>query len=732
MEIAFPYRSGARALARGFRLALVLLAAGCARNAAGRGGPFPGFSEFEGRTVSQVAFTGDLLLPLDSLRAVTTVRPPTCAIQFLPSLICPRTRHYRLDLSDLASDVVRLQLYYRDHGFYGTRVVPDVEATGDDEVAVSFGVAPGDQVTLRSLDVEGVDSLPEIDPAREIEGRIPLQEGDPFGRVYFLAAADSIRAVLYRHGYAYAEVLRNYSIDTIADIAEVTYEAVPGPLVRVDSIEIVGADRLDRRTVMKEMAVRPGDILPLPALAESQRNLYQLPIVNFASVELAPDSLQADADSSTATVLVRVVEAAKYVTNATLGFGTVECVRTGARLMDRNFLGGGRTLELSASAARIGAGEPVDFGFRSRNFCGGQRGQLGDTVLTYRIAADYRQPRLFGTHTRLSLNVHAERQAEIALFLRRSVGSQFSVSREVAPGVAVGVGLQVDRGSTEATQAIFCVVFTACTDVEQQPLRSPRLSNAATLSASIDRVGGAATSVRGWRAQSSLAWSSPALLSDDRYLNLLAEVSGFRPLGRGMVLAARVQGGTFLGSNGPAGYIPVERRFYAGGPNSVRGFPPNALGPIAYITTKIPYQPDYSDISTQQYPLGGTRMLTGTLELRLPSAFLSQYLRWAAFVDAGQVWAPGLHNPDTDVDFGTGRLAVTPGVGVRITTPVGPIRVDVAYNPGLRTGPLYYTRVDDQGRPAGTLELLAPNFQPLRTRWLDRLEFQLAVGQAFC
>jgi hypothetical protein len=44
MEIAFPYRSGARALARGFLLALVLLAAGCARNASGRGGPFPGFS----------------------------------------------------------------------------------------------------------------------------------------------------------------------------------------------------------------------------------------------------------------------------------------------------------------------------------------------------------------------------------------------------------------------------------------------------------------------------------------------------------------------------------------------------------------------------------------------------------------------------------------------------------------------------------------------------------------
>jgi outer membrane protein assembly factor BamA len=400
--------------------------------------------------------------------------------------------------------------------------------------------------------------------------------------------------------------------------------------------------------------------------------------------------------------------------------------------MDRNFLGGGRTLELSARSARIGAGAPLDFGLRSSNFCGGQRGQVGDTVLTYRLAADFQQPRLLGTRTRFSLNAYAERQAEVSLFVRQSVGSQLSVSRDFGGGFGSGVGLQVERGSTQASYAIFCVIFAACTEEEQIPLRERRWSNAATLTSSFDRVrGGTELRLNGYRLRSSVAWAAPLLYSTDEYLNVFGEAVGFWTMRPGWVVAARVQGGSFLSGAGPSGYIPPERRFYAGGPTTVRGFPPNSLGPLAYITTAECGSSACSDINPQRYPLGGTRTVVGTVELRTPSPFMPQYLRWAAFVDAGQVWAPGLRNPDTDQDFGAATVQVTPGVGMRIATPVGPIRVDVGYNPGLRAGPLYYARVDEKGRPLGTLELLRANYTPPQQGLLSHLEFHLAVGQAF-
>lgn len=715
----------------GVALAGALVVSGCATNAAR--GPFPGFAEFQDRPVGRVQFEGDLQLPVDSLRAITSVRAPQCRIRFLPGWLCfTGKRRYRLDLTDLQTDLVRLHLYYRDHGFYGTRVVPAVEPAEGESVDVRFGIDPGQQVILRQLAVEGTE---EVLPDVPVVERLPLQVDGPFRRVNFLASGDTIRSLLYRRGHAYAEVLRNYSVDTITDAAEAHFVAIPGPLVRVDTIRILGADQLDRNTILKQIGVRQGQILQRPALTESQRNLYQLGIVNFASVELAPDSLQVDPDSTSATVVVRIVEAAKYLTDAALGYGTVDCLRAGVRGVDRNFLGGGRTLEITARAAKIGVGAPLDFGFQG-NLCRGLRQDLFSDQVTYRLAADFLQPRLLGTRTQLTAGIHAEREAELLLYLRESIGAQSAVSREVGRGITVGSGLQIMRGSTRASPAIFCVLFTACTEQEQRPLTLARWTNAATLSGSLDRTRLAGQSLRGYQLRTNAVWASPLLLSDDRYMSVLGEAAGFWPLKTGWDLAARLQAGGFLtGSIGSRNSnIPPERRFYAGGPNTVRGFPANALGPQSYLVTEEEYnrkQGIVEELAVQRFPLGGTQVVVGSLELRTPSPFLGQFLRLASFVDVGQVWAAGLDSRTTQVPLAGGNLVVTPGVGLRITTPVGPIRLDVGYNGyGERAGPLYLA-LQDEDEQLSDLILLRPRYAPRASSFLDRLQIHIAVGQAF-
>jgi hypothetical protein len=136
------------------------------------------------------------------------------------------------------------------------------------------------------------------------------------------------------------------------------------------------------------------------------------------------------------------------------------------------------------------------------------------------------------------------------------------------------------------------------------------------------------------------------------------------------------------------------------------------------------------NVPVQAFPLGGTQVLVGTVEVRGPSPFLAQFTRMAGFVDVGQVWSPGLDESDSPVSLAGGNLVVTPGVGLRITTPVGPIRVDVAYNAyDLREGPLYLA-LDREGR-LSDLVLARPRFRPQQQTFLDRLQFHIAVGQAF-
>lgn len=106
----------------------------------------------------------------------------------------------------------------------------------------------------------------------------------------------------------------------------------------------------------------------------------------------------------------------------------------------------------------------------------------------------------------------------------------------------------------------------------------------------------------------------------------------------------------------------------------------------------------------------------------MPSPIYADFFRLAAFVDAGQVWAPG-----SEI-YGIADLRVTPGMGLRIATPVGPIRLDVAYNPYPHpTGPLYF--VDPV---SGDLLPIEEAHRPPEDRsLLQRLEFSFAVGQAF-
>jgi outer membrane protein insertion porin family len=708
-------------------LLLMSVLSGCA--ATGRAaGPFPGLAEYAGREVRQVEFAGNLQIPRDSLELITITRPTRCRLPFLPLGLCPVGRdRYFLDLSELARDVARIQLYYRDHGYFGTRIIPSVDPLQPGRVGVRFAVIPGDRVTLTELLVEGTE---EIVPAEELLRTLPLREGEPFRRGAFLSSADTVRAALLQRGYAYAEVLRNYAIDTIADVAEVQFVAIPGPLVRVDSIGFVGTDRLSQRTARRALTFREEDILRVAELNRSQRNLYALGLVNFASVEIGEGPVDLAADTARAGVLVRVVEAPQYLVDASAGYGTVDCFRTEARWVNRNFIGGARRLEVSGLVSKIGVGQPLAAGLEN-NLCYALRDDRFSDRVNYRIAADLQQPQLFGTRNQLGANIRAERLSELNAFLREARGGQLALSRTLGLNTFLTTTVDIERGFTRADPAVFCIGFDVCAPEDWAPLEQSRWSNALSQAVVYDRTQTEGNVTRGFQLRGGAAWASGLLGSDDQYLRLIGDAVSYRPLRPGWVLAARLQGGIIPErSIDPAtNFIPPERRFYGGGPNSVRGFGRNALGPVVYVADSVRVNPQGEEefLNVRSSATGGTQLAVGSLELRTPSPILSEFMRLGIFVDAGQVWAPG-------TDLTTAPLRFTPGAGVRFITPVGPIRIDAAYNPyGRQAGPLFL--VDRVPRPEdGALEAVLRRvpgiYEPPGRLW-DRFQFHFAVGQAF-
>lgn len=131
----------------------------------------------------------------------------------------------------------------------------------------------------------------------------------------------------------------------------------------------------------------------------------------------------------------------------------------------------------------------------------------------------------------------------------------------------------------------------------------------------------------------------------------------FYDLGSTITLATALRAG-YARAHGEDESVPVAERFYVGGASTHRGFRERELGPKG------------EDGSA----LGGTSYLLANVELRAP---LLGSLEGGAFLDVGNAW-------EGRIDVTDLRWAV--GLGLRLRTPIGPLRVDGGYLLGAREG----------------------------------------------
>src|SRR2546430_10265567 len=123
-------------------------------------------------------------------------------------------------------------------------------------------------------------------------------------------------------------------------------------------------------------------------------------------------------------------------------------------------------------------------------------------------------------------------------------------------------------------------------DADQVFLSNRRPFGAITTTVLTGHVNSILDPSRGSIAQLTLVYASRYVLSDSLYEFNRGEldISRYWPLSRRTVLAVRARGCVILPqaitlSGQSARYIPPDQRFYAGGPNSVRGYLLNQLGP---------------------------------------------------------------------------------------------------------------------------------------------------------
>jgi outer membrane protein insertion porin family len=703
----------------------IVVVALCSRDLAAQAGTEPE------RTVTSVKFRGNHALDRLTLAAAiaTSASTWTYSVPLLKHL--PLGQRRLFDELEFRRDVVRLQILYRQHGYFDARVDTSVARTPT-SVSVEFDIVEGPPVLVDSISVHGVDSILDV---RRLKGKLPLLEGRPFDRVAFEAAADTIGLAVQNHGYPFVAVYRNYSVERATRLATVDYEVAPGPRARIGDVSILGARAVSEHTIQRSLAVRRGDWFSQDALYESQRSLYQTDLFRYVSVGIAPDSTVGDTDSLV-RVQVRVSEGSRAQLRTGVGYGTIDCLRAQATLTAANFLGGGRRLDLAGKLSKLGVGAPTDWGF-GNSICSALAGDPFSERINYLTSATFTQPAVFGRRTTLTLTPFAERRSEYKAFERDGIGSSLAMSFGLGRASLLTLSYRLSYGRTQADQAVYCIYFERCEqqaiDLLSEAHRQAVMSLALvrnTANSPIEPTAGSALSVE-------LSHASP-LVGSERlisYNKVVAGGSWYAQLARGWVVAVRLRGGAVrpgiaFVADSSIRFVPPEERFYAGGPTSVRGFGRNAMGPVVYVADSMVLDPatgDSAPVGVRTSPIGSYAMALANLELRMPSPIWPSRLRLAAFVDAGQLWdqAAGGLLP--------AGLKVTPGVGVRVGTPLGPVRLDVAYNDYPRQpGPLYVVSRTPSGA-LGQLILEQEHYPgpPIGAGFFQRLQFQFSVGEAF-
>ncbi len=141
---------------------------------------------------------------------------------------------------------------------------------------------------------------------------------------------------------------------------------------------------------------------------------------------------------------------------------------------------------------------------------------------------------------------------------------------------------------------------------------------------------------------------------DNDFYRVSAELRGFVTPGAGVVLAGRAMAGRVF-TFGRTVQAPFFESFTLGGRNSLRGYDDASLGP------------DSTGPRTAGGRRFGPQVLNGNFEVRSPYAW--GWVGLVGFMDAGEVTS-------AERGFLLDELAYSAGLGIRVATPIGPVRVD--------------------------------------------------------
>ena len=689
----------------------------------------------------------------DLLKSISTDRSHCRSLLLKPFCAVSKSRYFFerkfLDRKELKRDVLRIRVFYWKRGYREAHVDTVVTEKGRKAVAITLRIHEGEPTRIATLTV-----VPAEGPFTERERRrmVTLAPGAPLNLLSLDSSRVRLRNELWNRGHGDADVVTDVLVSDSGRSADVSVVLDPRWKTTVGSIKITGDSDVSERTIRNSLTLKLGALYRRGEVVRSQRLLYESGLFKRAAIDTSarPDSVAAD---SVKTVEVTVQEAPLRDVRTSAGFNTVDFVQTEARFTHYNFLGGARRLDIQGTIGNLFARQlNGTFIFKDALI---NVGSDADRFLapTWQASADVRQRWFRSPLNTIGLSVFAHRRSAPGVFIDRGYGTSATFTRELSQRALASANYRFEITRVEAGDVYFCVNYGVCDRPTIGALRAQQRLSPVSLSATVDRTNDPFSPSRGYIARTELEHASAFTVSDFRYNRAFVDGAAYRRFGRRLILAGHVQAGwvNALASTeqslGAAALHP-RKRFYAGGSRSVRGYGENQLGPRVLtiaadklrgeggircpLTTPIAAcDPNIGGLEDRDFlarPLGGNTLIEGSVEARV---VVWRDIVGAVFLDGAVVGTGNVR------DFASGAGALTPGIGIRYHSPVGPIRIDVGYQPASTERLAVITEDDGEGSARKLIELTNPDGSPRERAFsngrgvFNRLTLHLSIGEAF-
>lgn len=597
---------------------------------------------------------------------------------------------YDPDRVEADRDLIRR--FYLKNGFADVQVVAALTeydpARGG--FLVTFKIEEGSQYRVGSVDFQS--SIPTLD-GNTMRSYSRVSVGSLYNAEALEKSVEEMQIEASRRGYAFAVVRprgdRNFEAHTVS----IVFTIDEGPRTYIERINVRGNTRTRDYVIRREFDISEGDAYNRALVDRAERRLKNLDFFKSVKIVTEPGS-----SSDRVVLIVDLEEKSTGDFSVSGGYSTSDGALGEVSISERNFLGRGLFAKASLTYGQYARGASLSF--------------VEPYLLDYRVALGldvfYREqlPNAYisyGTKTlgfspRLGFTLREDLSLQLRYSLYRqevSLPSQLNNCNNIpgpnfypTPAYINGAG-----GNQAALVAQYTSLGCYSDGESSLPVRreladGPKITSSLGYSLTYNTLDNNRNPTDGLLIDFRQDFAGVG--GDVKYLKSVIDAKYYTPLVADIVGLVRVQGGIL---NSVGSDIRMLDHFQMG-PNLVRGFAPNGIGPRDISLFGLGYAGD---------ALGGTKYWGASVELQMPFWFLPKEtgLKGAIYADAGslydykgptsyaltgQVNTPGCI-PATSTNIGTcsglqyddsNLVRTSVGVGIIWQSPFGPLRFDYA------------------------------------------------------